>query len=242
MSSGAVFPRGPALTTSRGSTPKPDCFHNFSQVYQYTCTQQKMSDAPVTLSAVEKMMEHMMDELAQKEDLQDLAKKRDIQDLKESIGEVRSSVGRVETRVDTMEARMAELQRRIECNEKMPPRMSTSSSRSAESESGAANEEWRPRLVHIRGWAPWGTGPEKNINRHDACQLQNSFGTRDIARRESCKWLRPFMQNHMITLEVQNGSLHRCKEVSDHVQQIVTKFNVQCGGAPLRSSAETSPS
>lgn len=49
------------------------------------------------------------------------------------------------------------------------------------------------------------------------------------------------MQNHMTTLELQNSSMTKCKDLADNIQNILTKNNIQCQGAPPCSAVETSP-
>lgn len=150
-------------------------------IINFNLLQCSMSDK-FTMADMAAMMKQLMDQIST------IARRDDLQAIQSDVTEIKSNVVQVNTRVDSIGTRLVELERRVEESEKRTPRMSTSSSRSTDSEAAGANEAWRPRLTHIRGRAPWGTGPEKKINRHEAVQLQNIIGNKmDIARRDTTR-------------------------------------------------------
>lgn len=78
---------------------------------------------------------------------------------------------------------------RLERNSMKPPRTSTSSARSGSSE---ADEPWRPRLIHMRGWAPHGSPASADLPQaHMAALRANISVAWEPAEMSSIRWLSP---------------------------------------------------
>lgn len=69
------------------------------------------------------------------------------------------------------------------------------------------DDEWHPRIIMVRGWAPYGSDQGAKIGRHEALHLQELILNRLTPEMKfRCKFLIPFLQSHALSLEVLGGA------------------------------------
>lgn len=77
---------------------------------------------------------------------------------------------------------------------------------------------WTPRLIHFKGWSPFGAGDRSKISRAEALRVQEAISSKmpDEARQRT-RWLTPFLSNHRISAEIWMCKDTDCKCYSDMV-------------------------
>lgn len=98
------------------------------------------------------------------------------------------------------------------------------------------------RLVHIRGWAPSGTGSSTHINCANAKRIReepDKCFPPDIRRRY--KWLAPFMSNHRLTVEILKVLPGDAKLVADAINEQLSAEKYFLHDKQVYVSPETSP-
>lgn len=171
-------------------------------------------------------MRRMMAPLARSDELERLGTQ--LVEIKADIGKASARIDQVDNKVDGMEVRIAELEKRHGSEPDQPRRGRTSigSTRSSATEN-SDTQAWRPRLIHMRGWAPYGAPASSNFPHRG----------RGVAKRHP-----PIMYNHMITAEVRHPTFDAVKDATDSVNTAIVRAGVTVRGSTPRAGIETSPS
>lgn len=143
-----------------------------------------------------------------------------------------------------METRIADLERRFDGEADAPRRRTnTGSTRSNTTESADQQQSWKPRLIHIRGWAPFGSPASSQISRAEAAAFQSDIlAALDPEERATSKFLAPSMHIHMISTEVRPATYDAVKDAADSIKCAITNARITVRGSMPEAGIETSPS
>lgn len=104
----------------------------------------------------------------------------------------------------------------------------------------SGSSSWRPRLVHVRGFAPFGTG--HRINKLEAKTIQESImSILDEADKMKLSPLHPFVQNHQVTFNTRGCNYEELSMLFDHINLAIAKHKALYKGHDLRATMEVSP-
>lgn len=121
-------------------------------------------------------------DLAKKEDDQDI--EQDIHKTNSRVAEMATSMGAAHQNIDHIDNRIAILEKRASEMEHQPAGSTTrwtssptrmSNRTSTGSTTTAAEDEWRLRIIHWRGWAPYGAGASSKLTKAEAENLQRDI-------------------------------------------------------------------
>lgn len=173
-----------------------------------TSTSYNISDN-FNMEEMRKMMGNIMDSMARSDQLADIGAK-----VESVTAEVKNAIKRVEDldgKVEKHGKQIDEIKEDIE-RLKQAPR-ATASAPSAHSAFPAG---WVLRLVHTRGWAPFGTPMGDKIGKSAALDLQHKLPARLLAEvAQRIRWPQPFMTNHNVMLECLDPGERAAKQVAD---------------------------
>lgn len=146
-----------------------------------------MSDEPIAMAEMTILVQQMMSTVAKKHDTDRIDEKMAlaVNGVRAEVALCAERLDGCDNRFDEMEARVMASEDRVRSAASRPPRSSTSSTRRGSS--GVADaDNWRPRLVNIRGWAPFGAGQEKKLSRRGrrATAPHHRHGPRRDARHQ----------------------------------------------------------
>lgn len=100
-----------------------------------------------------------------------------------------------------------------------------------------------PRIVHIRGWNPYGSPAESKLTKEQARQLQAQIAAAMSA--EWCDrtlWLTPFVQNHCISAELlMADNPQEVKKLADNINLVIKRGAITVADKDIRATVETSP-
>lgn len=98
---------------------------------------------------------------------------------------------------------------------------------------------WTPRLIHIRGFCPYGSGAK--LNRRAAAETQKIIlSNMEPGDRIRLQTLEPFVQNHQLSFQVratENDIRQMCDKIN--IMLATKKFN--CKNYELKAVLEISP-
>lgn len=202
-----------------------------------------MSDDPVTMCALTKLIQALME---------DVAKTHHIKDIKDELTTQKASIQKVEARVEGVESKFASFEERLRRVEAGHAAQSATTGRrstgSASSSSAAAREpqfsasEWISRVMHWRDWAPFGCPPGQKLDRAEAKSLQEQIEQQlDEETRPRLRWLQPFVQNHAVSAQVLGARFGDTKSIADESTIAITKCPIFARVLPIRVGVETSP-
>lgn len=174
------------------------------------------------------LMENMM---------KNAAKKDDIAAMSGRVKEVEGTVKGLGVKVETIENNMINLRAEIGALQNREPTATTragprtssgrlSAAASSTSCSWAAPPScstsraigWNPRLIHCKGWSPYGAGESTRIGRAQALQVQEALWQRIPQEvRDRLRWLAPFLSSHRLSAEVLMCSQYDCRYYSDMI-------------------------
>lgn len=193
------------------------------------------------MAAMRKQLMDQMNTVAKRDDLQVIQK--DVTEIKTTVDKVSSRVDTVEGTIEKLQKEMAEMQVAVR-----KPRTSTGSSASTstttEREPTTAHSDrgpWCPRVVHVRGRAPFGAGDSAKLPRASVVSLQEQI-TRLLPDDgpQMCKWMNPFIRSHMISFGVMAATYGAAKKQADIVSIAIHKHN-KVTGKEIKAAVETSP-
>ena len=103
-------------------------------------------------------------------------------------------------------------------------------------------EEWRPRGIVVRGWAPFGTPASRRIDDTAAKKLVTELiAMLPLAYQGRCRPTVPFATNHQVYIGIDKGGFSECQAVAEILQQKIDQKKYQVKGCDLRAAVETSP-
>lgn len=112
----------------------------------------------VTMEAMEATLARMM---------KDIAKRHDVGRFGEHTKDCEPNTEKVEDKVGSHAAQLNDLRRELDL---------LKAKGSPTTASASSGETWRPRLVHARGWDPWGSRFSHKLNRAESPNLQKFIG------------------------------------------------------------------
>lgn len=115
----------------------------------------------------------------------------------------------------------------------------TSTGSSARS-TASRTTDWRPRVVHVRGLAPYGSTGKK-LTRGRAVEEQQKITSFRDHFAEETRWLQPFAQSHCWSFEVVHAEPWTAKNWADKVNMKINSMNDKMSGCEVRAAVETSP-
>lgn len=103
--------------------------------------------------------------------------------------------------------------------------------------------EWFPRLIHFRGWAPFGADHTKKVDKTEATDWQRRISDDLIPKddAQNLRWLQPFHINHCLTLELLAPRPFQAKDMADYITMKLKKTPWNIRDVPMRCAPETSP-
>lgn len=176
----------------------------------------------ITMGGMERMMRRLL-----RSETADLATKEDLRQLKE---ESRNNAARI----DQVTADVAELRKQIQEVREDPGRHAAASS--------GGTAAWKPRLVHVRGFAPYGSGVK--LNKREANKFQEMVeATLTDHIRSKINALEPFVQNHQLSWNVRTAAAgyDDIAAVVDAMNMGISKAKLQYKGNDLKAMMEISP-
>lgn len=126
----------------------------------------------------------------------------------EEVKKVHRRVDAVEGRVEDIRGELDALRARVEAGVNSEPCRAptrpTGSSSSGSRPDIDSRDEWFRRLIHFRGWAPYGADCAKKLDKSEAAELQRRIMADLIPSDDAAnvRWLQPFHLNHRLTLEL----------------------------------------
>lgn len=162
-----VIAGGEGISSRRAAAPPR--IHNLSItsimqafIYEFENADDKMSDRPITMAEITELMGRTMS---------DVANKGNIAEIKQEIVSVRGKTTNVEERVVDVEADIHNMKMDVGENidkltqgaaggnaPKQRRRSAASSTGGTSPEKDNERSDWVARIIHVRGWGPWGSG------------------------------------------------------------------------------------
>ncbi len=119
---------------------------------------------------------------------------------------------------------------------------STAATRHWAPESVAGSEEWQPRGVIVRGWAPFGCPAKQRIDDGRAKELTRQLlDLLPDSLRAQCKPAVPYATNHQIFLSI-HGAFGSCRLLADTLNAKIMEKGIRVNGNDIKALVETSPS
>lgn len=210
----------------------------------------------VTMEFMTQLMDQMKLDLAKKDDIQqlktDLA--TELKKTNDQVGALANSVDAARKKIDTVDDRMSTLEKRVKSMEEAaacPPPQHTgrpsttrtsTGSRTSASSSPQTCDDWVPRVLHWRGWAPYGSNDSSKISRTEAEQVHAQILDRvpeDL--RPGIKLLSPFVKNHSVSAEILAASYNDTKRICDLVNLELQRRPIRVRNVNIKGAVETSP-
>lgn len=103
---------------------------------------------------------------------------------------------------------MSDMERRLElatATAGRPKRTSTGSRSATSARSSSQDAAWQPRLIHCRGFAPFGCGTPDKLRKQELADVQDKMlGVADETMRAALTPLGGFALNHKVTFRCDN--------------------------------------
>lgn len=149
------------------------------------------------------MMQRLMKPLAKKSDLEGI--RCENMEVKESVKGIGVRQDKVENDLKSLREEFAQLKREV--REDVPRQGRRSTGRASDASiafrKAHGHRTWQPRLLHWRGWSPYGAGPGTKLTRSEAENLQQTLQALLPPHMASCiKLLTPFVKKHAVSAEV----------------------------------------
>lgn len=162
-------------------------------------------------------------------------------EVTEKVGEVNNRLEHVEEDVKSFKAQVAKEIQELKNNaaaasSSTPPPRSTTMT-----ESAGATASWRARVIHIRGWSPYGSKPDTKLTKSDARDLQQRVqALLDEEDQRKLRW--PDTPDiRLISAEVLNAQQEDPKSVCDRIQLQLMRQDIKLQGNSTRAGLEVSP-
>lgn len=157
---------------------------------------------------------------------------------------IKEEVDKVNGRVDNVQNEMAQMKSEIEAVKQMAraPRTSAGSSSSATSTSTSTTSPWVPRIIQVRGWAPFGSNEDRKLSRATALSLQKHIDTFVLhVMKNKYRWLNPYIRHHSIAPEALHSQNSTAELLADALREVLQHHNVQVNETDVKVAVETSP-
>lgn len=119
------------------------------------------------------------------------------------------------------------------------PRIYSSSAAATSS----SRSSWRPRIVHIRGFAPYGSAEPEQLSKEACIAVQKELGEMmGIQCKETTTWLQPFNRNQAVRFECLDANDNQCKAWSDNLNKNINQARWKIKEKEVKGAVETSPS
>lgn len=148
-------------------------------------------------------------------------------------------INRREVKIDTVEAEVnghsAQLNNFRSGVDLLKTRGSTSGATAMPS---SADTGWRPRLAHVRGWAPRGSRASQKLTRKESSDLQNQ-----VAEPIPQEWahktrlLAPFMLPHALSIEALGAKPFEADRVTDKLDLSLATSRLTIKDSQVRAAA-----
>lgn len=171
-----------------------------------------------------------------------MAKKSDLEQLNEKFNSTANKVDKMDSRIEALKIAVENVQCGQASRSSTPGpsngRRNTGSRTTASSSHD--DDDWRPKVIHLRGWAPFGCAAAQKLQKQEAIDTYNFIPTLvDAEPQEALSPTPPFLLNHCLG--------YRCDPVYN-IYSIAEKFgrfhseqNFTIKGAAVRARCEQSP-
>lgn len=188
-------------------------------------------------------MQRLMKPLATKDHLKDMRK--DIADARAGVGSANSKVDGVERNIGDFRDELDKLKKQVE--ERDVGTGSTQGRRSMGSASSSGHAEaagartWTPRIIHWRGWTPFGRDAAMRLTRSEAEDLQRRIGEQSPEElRDRLRWFQAFVWDHSASAEVLAPVAWEAKDFADRSNVELGRCPIEVKGHTIRAACETS--
>lgn len=147
----------------------------------------------ITIEAVEAMLARMM---------KYVAKSHDIDNLGDHTKKREENTGKAATNVNGHAAQLTGMRREVDL-------LNTARRTGTATATSSADSGWRPRLVHIRGCASWGSNALQKLTRKESSELQKHIDDcfrEEWAHKRKRRWVASFMLLHRLRLDLLDQS------------------------------------
>lgn len=153
---------------------------------------------------------------------------------KDDLKEVRDESRQNAVRIDKVMEDLAELKRQMDEVKQQGVGAATSSATSI-----SAGTSWRPRLIHVRGFAPYGSGVR--THKRDAKALQEQvMATLSSEDRSGLSALERFVQNHQASWNVHAATTDDIAMIAGRMTEQMRKHKITFMGHELKAMMEVS--
>lgn len=98
------------------------------------------------------------------------------------------------------------------------------------------------RVVHLRGWAPYGAHENSKLTRIEADALHRDMEKHfDEWLVQKTNWRSPFMKKHTVSLEVLDCGAGEAKRAAYRINLVLNDKQIQARGGIPRTAKEASP-
>lgn len=101
--------------------------------------------------------------------------------------------------------------------------------------------QWSPRMLYLRGWAPYGCPTSHNISREEAAALDLKVRKALGPVADQLESLPPYVCNHQISFRIVDDAILGAHEVKRKLSEAVAGAQISVRGHEVRVVAEQSP-
>lgn len=118
----------------------------------------------------------------------------------------------------------------------------SSTAQSSSSVAPPADDGWRPRVVHVRGWAPFGCSATHKLNKKEAIDFQAEIDKRLTEEwKDKARCMGPLVMSHSLSLEILDASCTDAKRLADKLNLSFAASPLNTKGSPCGAACERSP-
>lgn len=211
------------------------------------------SHAVVSLPLEQPLPPHRHGGMDGEDDVQDIKKQiqktsKRVDEVATSVDAARQDIEHADNRIATLDKRVTEMKQQAAASttgragspmRRTSGRTSTSSRRTSTGGSAAtADDEWRPRIMHWRGWAPNGSGEASKITKSEAEKLHQILEMVPNDMKDRVKFLSPFVVSHSLSLDTLVAGASDAKLICDMVNLELKRRPISVRGTGIRGSVE----
>ena len=165
-----------------------------------------------------------------------------VQPLESSIKDLRQDFSGLDERQKALEKTIEDIQKVQQQDQHSSSPTRASSTRSLGSSQGSRTDEWVPRSVVLRGFAPFGCGDNDKITAEEHRTLVDQI-TRHIPLPQQLrvKAAQPFLRNHQVELYVSPAGWENVREFTRIIEKIVVDNDIKVRGHPVTVGQPSSP-
>lgn len=103
------------------------------------------------------------------------------------------------------------------------------------------NEEWRPRMAHCRGWAPFGSNDSSKITKAEVENIQSQILDRvPDDMKDRAEFFSTCIKNHSVSADILAAARKYAKMICDLVNLELTHRPMRVRNCEIKGAVETS--